>query len=62
MSMITSSNSTSLERKVILHLKEFFACVNVLVQIKTNKIYGPAIDLAFLDSSVQLTYRRDMKA
>jgi hypothetical protein len=59
--MITSSNFASLERKVILHLREFSACVNVLVQIKTNEIYGLAIDSIVLDSSVQLACRRHIE-
>jgi len=61
MLVITSSDFASFERKVILHLKEFFACVNVLVQIKIDEIYGLAIDLAFLDSNVQLAYRRNIE-
>jgi hypothetical protein len=36
MSVITSSDSASLDKKVILDLREFLACVNVLVQMKTN--------------------------
>ncbi len=59
MSVITSSDSASLDKKVILHLREFLACVNVLVQMKTNMTYGPALD--YLDSSVQQACRRDIE-
>jgi len=59
MSVITSSDSASLDKKVILHLREFLACVNVLVQMKTNMTYGPALDS--LDSSVQQAYRTDIE-
>ncbi len=58
-SVITSSDSASLDKKVILHLREFLACVNVLVQMKTNMTYGPALDS--LDSSVQQAFRRDIE-
>jgi hypothetical protein len=57
----TFFNSALLERKVILHLKEFFACMNVLVQIRIDKIYGLAIYLIFLDLNVQLACRRDIE-
>jgi len=46
-SVITSSDSAS----VVLHLREFIACVNVLVQTKINMIYGPP--LVSVDSSVE---------
>jgi hypothetical protein len=46
-SVITSSDSAS----VVLHLREFLACVNVLVQTKINMIYGPP--LVSVDSSVE---------
>jgi predicted Ser/Thr protein kinase len=59
MSVITSSDSASLDKKVILHLREFLACVNVLVQMKTNMTYGPALDP--LDSSVQQACRTDIE-
>jgi hypothetical protein len=58
-SVITSSDSASLDKKVILHLREFLACVNVLVQMKTNMTYDPA--LVSLDSSVQEAYRTDIE-
>jgi tRNA A-37 threonylcarbamoyl transferase component Bud32 len=63
MSVITSSDSASLDKKVILHLREFLACVNVLVQMKTNMTYGPALDPAWdsLDSSVQQAFRTDIE-
>jgi len=63
MSVITSSDSASLDKKVILHLREFLACVNVLVQMKTNMTYGPALGPALdsLDSSVQQACRRDIQ-
>jgi hypothetical protein len=62
-SVITSSDSASLDKKVILHLREFLACVNVLVQMKTNMTYGPALGPALdsLDSSVQQACRRDIQ-
>jgi predicted Ser/Thr protein kinase len=59
MSVIKSSDSASLDKKVILHLREFLACVNVLLQMETNMTYGPALDS--LDSSVQQAYRRDIQ-
>ncbi len=59
MSVITSSDSASLDKTVILHLREFLACVNVLVQMKTNMTYGPALD--YLDSSVQQACRTDIE-
>jgi serine/threonine protein kinase len=59
MSVITSSDSASLDKKVILHLREFLACVNVLMQMKTNMTYGPVLD--YLDSSVQQACRRDIE-
>jgi serine/threonine protein kinase len=59
MSVINSSDSASLDKKVILHLREFLACVNVLVQMETNMTYGPALDS--LDSSVQQACRRDIQ-
>jgi hypothetical protein len=46
-SVITSSDSAS----AVLHLREFLACVNVLVQKKINMIYGPP--LVSVDSSVE---------
>jgi hypothetical protein len=58
MSVITSSDSASVQKKVVLNLREFFVCVNVLVQIKTNRIYGPAWDS--LDSTVQQAAGRDI--
>ncbi len=58
MSVINSSDSASLDKKVILHLREFLACVKVLVQMKTNRTYGPA--LPSLDSSVQQACRIDI--
>jgi hypothetical protein len=45
--VITSSYSAS----VVLHLREFLASVNVLVQTKINMIYGPP--LVSVDSSVE---------
>jgi len=42
-SVISSSDSASLEKKVILHLREFLECVDVLVQMKTNIMYRPAL-------------------
>jgi hypothetical protein len=59
MLVIKSSDSASLDKKVILHLREFLACVNVLVKMKTNMTYGPALDS--LDSSVQEACRRDIE-
>ncbi|CAK9193420.1 unnamed protein product [Sphagnum troendelagicum] len=59
MSVITSSDSASLDKTVILHLREFLACVNVLVQMKTNMAYGPALDS--LDSSAQQACRTDIE-
>jgi hypothetical protein len=59
MSVITSSDSSSLDKMVILHLREFLACVNVLMHMKTNMTYGPALD--YLDSSVQQACRRDIE-
>jgi len=59
MSVINSSDSASPDKKVILHLREFLACVNVLVNMKTNMTYGPALDS--LDSSVQQAYRTDIE-
>ncbi|CAK9193414.1 unnamed protein product, partial [Sphagnum troendelagicum] len=38
---------------------KYLACVNVLVQMKTNTTYRPAVDS--LDSSVQQACRRDIK-
>ncbi len=35
--------------------------MNVLVQIRIDKIYGLAIYLVFLDSNVQLACRRDIE-
>ncbi|KAH8976283.1 hypothetical protein BDL97_01G205800 [Sphagnum fallax] len=58
MSVITSSDSASVQKKVVLNLREFFVCVNVLVQMKTNMIYGPALDS--LDSTVQQAAGRDI--
>jgi serine/threonine protein kinase len=54
MSVITSSDFASLGKKVILHLREFLACVNVLVQMKTNIMYRPdfvSLELAVKDAS-----------
>jgi hypothetical protein len=45
--VITSSDSAS----VVLHLREFLVCVNVLVQTKINMLYGPP--LVSVDSSVE---------
>jgi hypothetical protein len=59
MSVITSSDSASLDKTVILHLREFLACVNVLLPMETNMAYGPALDS--LDSSVQQACRRDIE-
>jgi hypothetical protein len=59
MSVIKSSDSASLDKKVILHLREFLACVNVLVEMKTNMTYGHALDS--LDSSVQQACQRDIQ-
>jgi hypothetical protein len=59
MAVITSSDSASLDKTVILHLREFLACVNVLVQMETNMTYGPALDS--LDSSVQQAFRIDIE-
>jgi hypothetical protein len=59
MSVIKSSDSASLDKKVILHLREFLSCVNVFVQMERNMTYGPALDS--LDSSVQQAYRRDIQ-
>jgi predicted Ser/Thr protein kinase len=59
MSVITSSDSASLDKTVILHLREFLACVNVLVQMETKMTYGPALDS--LDSSVQQACRTDIE-
>jgi len=50
MSVNTSSDSASVQKKVVLHLKEFLRCVKVLMHIKTNFIDGPA--LLSLDSGV----------
>jgi hypothetical protein len=58
MSVITSSDSASLDKKVILHLREFIACVNVLVQMKTNIMYRP--DLVSLESAVKDASRIDI--
>ncbi|CAK9193416.1 unnamed protein product [Sphagnum troendelagicum] len=57
-SVISSSDSASLEKKVILHLREFLACVNVLVQMKTNIMYRPV--LVSLESAVKQASRRDI--
>ncbi len=59
MSVINSSDSASLDKKVILHLREFLACVNVLVNMKTNMTYGPALDS--LGSKIQQACRRDIQ-
>jgi hypothetical protein len=45
--VITSSDSAS----VVVHLREFLAFVNVLVQTKINMIYGPP--LVSVDLSVE---------
>jgi serine/threonine protein kinase len=58
MSVINSSDSSSLDKKVILHLREFLACVNVLVEMKTNTMYRP--DLVSLESAVKDASRRDI--
>ncbi len=42
-SVMSSSDSASLENKVILHLREFLACVDVFVQMKTNIMYRPVL-------------------
>jgi hypothetical protein len=52
--MITSSDFAS----VVLHLKEFLACINVLVQTKINMIYGPP--LVSVDSSVEEKFGSDI--
>lgn len=52
--MITSSDSAS----VVLHLREFLACVNVLVQTKINMIYGPP--LVSVDLSVEEKFGSDI--
>jgi predicted Ser/Thr protein kinase len=59
MSVITSSDSASLDKTVILHLREFLACVNVLLPMEANMTYGPALDS--LDSSVQQACRTDIE-
>jgi hypothetical protein len=47
-----------LDKKVILHLREFLACVNVLVQMKKNILYRPV--LVSLESAVKDASRRDI--
>jgi hypothetical protein len=56
--VISSSDSASLEKKVILHLREFLACVDVFVQMKTNIMYRPV--LVSLESAVRDASRRDV--
>jgi serine/threonine protein kinase len=56
--VISSSDSASLEKKVILHLREFLACVDVLVQMKTNIMYPPVS--VSLESAVKDASRRDI--
>jgi hypothetical protein len=58
MSVITSSDSASVQKKVDLHLKEFLRSVKVLMHIKTNFIDGPA--LFSLDSGVAEASRIDV--
>jgi len=57
-SVISSSDSASLENKVILHLRKFLACVDVLLQMKTNIMYRPV--LVSLESAVKDACRRDI--
>jgi hypothetical protein len=58
MSVIESSDSSSLDKKVILHLRKFRVCVNVLLEMKTNTMYRP--DLVSLESAVKDASRRDI--
>jgi predicted Ser/Thr protein kinase len=58
MEVIASSDAASLDKKVILHLREFLACVNMLVQMKTNITYRP--DLVALESAVKDASRTDI--
>ncbi|CAK9875577.1 unnamed protein product [Sphagnum jensenii] len=51
MAVIASSDAASLDKKVILHLREFLACVNMLVQMKTNIMYRPDLESAVKDAS-----------
>jgi predicted Ser/Thr protein kinase len=55
--VINSSDSASLDKKVILHLREFLACYNVLVEMKTNILYCPT--LVSLESAIKDASRRD---
>jgi hypothetical protein len=60
MSVLTSSNSAAVHQKVALHLREFFECTKVLLQIKKCIMYHPISHLWHVD--VQKTFRIDIDA
>jgi hypothetical protein len=55
MSVLTSSNSAAIHQKVALHLREFFECTKVLLQIKKCIMYHLVSHLWHAD--VQKTFR-----
>jgi hypothetical protein len=58
MSVLTSSNSATVHQKVALHLREFFECTKVLLQIKKCIMYHPVSYL--LHADVQKTFQIDI--
>jgi serine/threonine protein kinase len=58
MSMLTSSDSAVVHQKVALHLREFFECTKVLLQIKRCIMYHPVSHLWHAD--VKKTFSIDI--
>ncbi len=60
MSVLTSSDSALVHQKVALHLREFFECTKVLLQIKRCIMYRPVSHLWHADA--QKTFRIDVNS